>query len=68
MAKATKTIHICRDCVKVELVREPENLLSIKGEPILGRCEYWTESRSVLLSWPHECDFFDDGKARGLTL
>lgn len=43
-------IHYCRECEHCTEVCEPENLLSVKKKPILGRCPYWTESRSVLLS------------------
>ena len=49
MAKGNTEVHVCRECVNCTEVTEPEKL-SVKGEPILGRCPFWTESKSVLLS------------------
>ena len=49
MAKSNAEIHFCYQCENCTEVTEPEKL-SVAGEPILGRCPYWTESKSVLLS------------------
>lgn len=50
MAKGNEVVHVCRDCVNVTPLTD-HHLLSVHGrEPTLGRCPYWTESRSVLLS------------------
>ena len=49
--------HICKECKHVTPRTEPEKL-SVKGEPIIGACPMWTESNSVLLSWP-ACKNFD---------
>ena len=56
-----KELVRCGNCIKVEKVMSPKHLLSVKGEPILGKCEHWTASRCCLLSWPHYCDYYDDG-------
>ena len=45
----------CGDCANVTPVLSPHHLLNIYGEPTLGTCPYWTESRCVLLSWKSEC-------------
>lgn len=60
MAKNNKELHRCGDCEKVTPVTSPHHLLNIKGEPTLGTCPYWTESRCCLLSWPHECNHFEE--------
>ena len=55
MAKARVTPtnaeqHVCRDCVHVTIDTK-FNTLSLKGEPTLGRCPYYTDGRyCVLLS------------------
>ena len=41
--------RICRECAHVTEVTR-FHTLSIKGEPTLGECPYWKESRCVLLS------------------
>lgn len=56
--KARNELHRCGDCANCTEVWEPHNLLSLKGEPTLGRCPYWKESRSVLLSWLSNCIHF----------
>lgn len=33
-------------------------LLSIRGEPTMGTCPYWTQSRCTLLSWLSDCPHF----------
>ena len=48
-AVKAKVDWTCRDCQNCELVKD-FHTLSIKGEPTLGRCQYWKESKSVLLS------------------
>ncbi len=60
MAKIKVVLVTCGSCANCTPVTSPENLLSIKGEPILGRCPHWTESKSVLLSWPHPCKFYNN--------
>lgn len=49
MAKDNTEIHFCGECANCTLVTEPTKL-SVAGEPILGHCPYWTDSKSVLLS------------------
>lgn len=59
MAKKTAVEkHLCGDCANVTPVMEPHHLLDIHGNPTLGTCPYWTESRCVLLSWRSECKNF----------
>ena len=60
MAKIKVVYVTCGSCANCEPVTAPENLLSIKGKPILGRCPHWIESKSVLLSWPHVCKFYKE--------
>lgn len=43
--------RFCYECENCTEVTEKDKL-SIQGKPILGRCPYWTESKSVLLSQP----------------
>lgn len=43
------TPHFCRECEHVTLVTR-FHTLSVKGEPTLGECPYWTQSKCVLLS------------------
>lgn len=52
--------HKCGDCVNVTPVMEPHHLLSIKGEPTLGTCPYWRESKCVLLSHRSTCEHFSE--------
>ena len=59
MAKRdTPQQHRCGDCNNVTEVWEPSNLLSLKGEPTLGTCPWWTQSRCTLLSWVSNCEHF----------
>lgn len=62
MAKARAEKHRCGDCIHVTPVTEPKSLLSVRGEPILGTCPYWTVSRCTLLSWRSECKYFKQRK------
>ena len=55
-------LHPCRECVHCVPVMKPFNLLSLKGEPTLGRCPYWTESRSFLLGQRTECRKWERGE------
>lgn len=41
--------HKCGECANVTLVTI-FHTLSIKGEPTMGECPYWTQSKCVLLS------------------
>lgn len=59
MAKTNPALVCCGDCANVTPVMEPEKL-SVKGEPILGTCPYWTESRCTLLSWRCICNHYED--------
>lgn len=52
-----KEYHRCADCANCTPVTT-FHTLNINGEPTLGRCPYWTESKSCLLSWMHECRYF----------
>ena len=56
--KKTAITHRCGDCANVTPVLTPHHLLNIKGEPTLGTCPYWTESRCTLLSWKSSCIHF----------
>lgn len=47
--KAPAETHRCRECRHVTVVTK-FHTLSIKGEPTLGECPHWTQSRCVLLS------------------
>ena len=42
--------YYCGECIHCKEVWEPRRLLSLEGRPTLGRCPFWTASRSVLLS------------------
>lgn len=59
MAKKKEVIlHRCGECANVTPVTTPHHLLNIHGEPTLGTCPWWTESRCVLLSWKSGCKHF----------
>lgn len=62
MAKVALKFVTCGTCTNCTPVTSPENLLSITKEPILGRCPHWTQSKSVLLSWPHVCKYYEEKK------
>ena len=51
-------LNRCGDCANVTPVTDKFHLLSIKGEPTVGTCPYWTESRCTLLSWESNCKHF----------
>lgn len=59
MAKTTVKKVQCGRCKNCTPTMDKEKL-SIAGKPILGTCPYWTESKSVLLSWWHVCKFYDE--------
>ena len=61
MVKKTTAEHSCKECALCEELTE-QRFLSLKEEPTLGRCPHWTESRSVLLSWKHNCSNFKGKK------
>lgn len=48
----------CRDCKECVAVTEFHTLTVHGREPTLGRCPYWTESRSFLLSQRIACGRF----------
>lgn len=52
-----REIHRCGDCANVTEVTD-FHTLSILGEPTMGTCPHWTESRCVLLSWRSDCAHF----------
>lgn len=56
--RETPQQHRCGDCDNVTEVWEPSNLLSLKGEPTLGTCPWWKQSRCTLLSWVSNCEHF----------
>jgi len=59
MAKTTTpTLHRCGDCAHCTPVTDVHRLLSIRGEPTMGTCPYWTLSRCTLLSWLSDCPHF----------
>jgi len=56
-APISEEIHYCRECAHVTPVMA-FNTLTVHGQlPTLGRCHYWTQSRSVLLS-ERACDHY----------
>lgn len=57
--KKEVVLHRCSDCANVTPVTR-FHTLSIYGEPTLGTCPYWTESRCVLLSWLSDCRYFKE--------
>ncbi len=50
--------HRCGECANVTPVMYPRHLLNVRGEPTLGTCPHWTESRCVLLSWRSSCTYY----------
>lgn len=60
MAKNVVELHRCGDCENVTPVLAPHHLLNIKGEPTLGTCPYWKESRCMLLSWRSNCEHYKE--------
>lgn len=59
MAKTKETLVFCNDCKNCTPDVRPEKC-SVDGKPIIGKCHYWTESKSCLLSWPHVCVHYED--------
>lgn len=57
-AKKEVTLVCCGECGNVTLVTEFHTLTVHGREPTLGRCPYWTESRSLLLSQKIECKHY----------
>lgn len=55
-----RELHKCGDCANCKPVTDRHNLLSIRGEPTLGVCKFWKNSKCVLLSWLGECNFFKE--------
>lgn len=47
--KVEEAVHTCGECSHVVVVRR-FHTLSVRGEPTLGECPHWRESRCVLLS------------------
>lgn len=64
MAAKSEEVHHCIECVYCVKVTEPSTMLSLEGKPILGRCWFWTESRSFLLS-QKSCKNFDKREENG---
>jgi len=58
MAKKPTTLHRCGDCANVTPVTDKHHLLDLKGNPTMGTCPYWRESRCTLLSWLSNCKHF----------
>ena len=48
----------CGECGNVTLVTEFHTLTVHGREPTLGRCPYWTESKSLLLSQKIACKHY----------
>lgn len=57
-AKKEVTLVCCGECGNVTLVTEFHTLTVHGREPTLGRCPYWTESRSLLLSQKIACKHY----------
>lgn len=49
--------HVCRDCVHVTADTK-FNTLSLKGEPTLGRCPYYTDGQYCVLLSQKSCEHF----------
>lgn len=50
-------MHRCGECANITPVTR-FHTLNIYGEPTLGTCPYWIESRCTLLSWLSACEHF----------
>ena len=62
MAKARVTPtnaeqHVCRDCANVTIDTK-FSTLSLKGEPTLGRCPYYTDGKYCVLLSQKSCEHF----------
>ena len=64
--KQQPQLHRCGDCANVTEVTEPHQLLSLEGQPTLGTCPYWKESRCTLLSWKSDCKHFKQKNDYGI--
>lgn len=49
--------HTCGECVNVTIVTK-FNTLSLKGEPTLGRCPYYTDGKYCVLLSQKSCEHF----------
>ncbi len=49
--------HVCRDCVHVTFETK-FNTISLKGEPTLGRCPYYTDGKFCVLLSQKSCEHF----------
>ena len=49
--------HVCRDCANVT-IETKFNTLSLKGEPTLGRCPYYTDGKYCVLLSQKSCEHF----------
>lgn len=47
-------LHRCGECANITPVTR-FHTLNVYGEPTLGTCPYWKESKCVLMSWMSEC-------------
>ncbi len=57
-------IHYCRECAHVTPVTDWHTLSVHDRQPTLGRCPYWTVSKSVLLS-QRSCTNFKHNESLG---
>ena len=60
--KKEVSLHRCGDCANVTPVLDRFHLLDLRGNPIMGTCPFWTDSRSTLLSWLSNCPHFKPSK------
>lgn len=49
--------HVCRECVHVT-IETKFSTLSLKGEPTLGRCPYYTGGKYCVLLSQKSCGHF----------
>ena len=49
--------HTCGECVHVT-IETKFNTLSLKGEPTLGRCPYYTDGKYCVLLSQKSCEHF----------
>lgn len=56
--KKVEPLVCCGECANVTPVTDSHTLTVHGREPTLGRCPYWTESRSLLLSQKIECKHY----------
>lgn len=53
----SKEVHYCKECAFCEVETKFETL-SLKGEPTLGRCPYYTNKRFCVLLSQSACNKF----------